>query len=210
MRAMAERVHDDELRASDVPLDPAPEDVRRVIDELREANDELDQAHRELEAADRELETMAEELDTLGERLETANEEVRTANEEARRLARRVDDAERRLRAILAALRPAVVVVDRDLRVQVWSRRAEERWRLREDEARGRVLVELPASVPMTALGDPLRRALEGAAAAELAIEGVGGPDARCLVRIAPLRAGGAVVGAVLTIEDPPGASAAA
>ena len=64
----------------------------------------------------------------MNEELQSTNEELQTANVELRH---RTDDLNRAnsfLDSILTSLRIGVVVVDRNLSVQIWNRRAEDLW----------------------------------------------------------------------------------
>ncbi len=64
------------------------------------------------------------------------------------------------MESILGSLDAAVMVVSRDLIVQVWNRQAEELWGLREDETVGRHLLNLDSGIPHETLRDLLRKAL--------------------------------------------------
>src|SRR5262249_35655048 len=66
------------------------------------------------------------------------------------------------LQAILASLRGAVVVVNRDLVVLVWSVQAEDLWGLRADEVVGKPLLNLDIGLPVTELKGPIRACLTG------------------------------------------------
>jgi two-component system CheB/CheR fusion protein len=63
---------------------------------------------------------------------------------------------------ILGSVSAGVVVLDADLRVQIWNARAYDLWGLRSDEVVGRSLMTLDIGLPMDAVGDELRRSLAG------------------------------------------------
>ena len=114
--------------------------ARRLQDELEQANRQLETAYEELQSTNEELETTneelqstVEELETTNEELQSTNEELETMNEELQSHQRRAADDQRRapgphrragpgqrfLEAILTSLRAGVVVLDRELQVQV-------------------------------------------------------------------------------------------
>ncbi len=70
----------------------------------------------------------------MNEELQSMNEELQTINEEARDRGDELGETNLFLESILTSLRSAVAVVDRDVRVRKWSRRAEDLW----DSARRR------------------------------------------------------------------------
>jgi two-component system CheB/CheR fusion protein len=66
------------------------------------------------------------------------------------------------LESILTSMRGAVVVVDPDLKVLVWNQGAEGLWGVREDEARGKLLLGLDIGLPVDQLIAPMRACLAG------------------------------------------------
>ena len=66
------------------------------------------------------------------------------------------------LRSILGSIRAGVVVVDRELVVQLWSRRAEGLWGLRSDEAVGKHLLKLGLGLPAEGLKGAIRSCVAG------------------------------------------------
>jgi two-component system CheB/CheR fusion protein len=67
------------------------------------------------------------------------------------------------MESVLAGLRAAVVVVDREQRVLVWNRQAEDLWGVRREEALGRHLLSLDIGLPLEQLTPVLREVLSGA-----------------------------------------------
>jgi two-component system CheB/CheR fusion protein len=63
---------------------------------------------------------------------------------------------------VLRSLGNAVVVVGRDLNVQVWGRGAEEMWGVRSDEAEGHPLLTLDIGLPVREIAPLLQRMLRG------------------------------------------------
>jgi two-component system, chemotaxis family, CheB/CheR fusion protein len=185
---------------------------RRLQEELGLANSRLETVYEELQSTNEELGTTNEELRSTIEELETTNEELQSTNEEMssiielmRSRGRQLDDANGYLQSILASLRPGVVVVDRDMVVRVWNRRAEDLWGLRADEVEGESFLTLDIGLPVGELRRPIQAVLATRGAdGEVTLDAVDrrGRRFRCRVGIAPLSAEDAVHGAVLLMEN--------
>jgi two-component system CheB/CheR fusion protein len=184
----------------------------RLQEELGLANSRLETAFEELQSTNEELETTNEELRSTIEELQTTNEELQSANEEMsaitelmRTRGRQLDEANGYLRSVLASLRPGVVVVDRDVVVRIWNRRAEDLWGLRAEEVQGASLLTLDFGLPVGELRRPIQAALATRGAdGEVTLDAVDCRSRRfrCRVRIAPLAGDDAVHGAVLLMEN--------
>jgi two-component system, chemotaxis family, CheB/CheR fusion protein len=95
-------------------------------------------------------------------------------------------------------------VLDRDLRVRVWSRRAEDLWGLREEEVRDRHFLHLDMGLPVSALVQPLHDCLRGKTQ-ELTLDATNrrGRPIRCHVTCTPLVLPGEEIdGAVVLMEE--------
>ncbi|MFL5384693.1 MAG: CheR family methyltransferase [Longimicrobiaceae bacterium] len=187
--------------------------ARRLNMELQDANQELETAFEELQSTNEELETTNEELQSTNEELETMNEELQSTNEELEtindELARRsaeLNAVNAYVGSILTSVRVAVVVVDPDSTIRVWSRRAEDFWGLRADEAVGQPLQNLQIGLPVERLKAAVRACVDGRTdAEEVVVEAVNrlGRAMLCRVSVAPFRGGGSEVnGAVLVMEE--------
>jgi two-component system, chemotaxis family, CheB/CheR fusion protein len=166
-----------------VPLFAAPGDLlgvgvsfidvtrdRRVRDELAHANTELERAYEELQSTNEELETTNEELQSTNEELETMNEELQSTNdelqvinEELRGRTEELDQTNSFLGSVLRSLGSAVIVLNEDLKVRVWSPGAEDLWGLRPEEAEDKDLLSLDIGLPVGAIEPMLRRVLSAA-----------------------------------------------
>jgi two-component system, chemotaxis family, CheB/CheR fusion protein len=140
---------------------------RRVRDELAYANTELERAYEELQSLNEELETTNEELQSTNEELETMNEELQSTNdelqvinEELRGRTEQLDQMNGFLGSVLRSLGSAVIVLNEDLRVRVWSPGAEDLWGLRPEEAESRDLLLLDIGLPTGEIVPDLRQLL--------------------------------------------------
>jgi two-component system CheB/CheR fusion protein len=64
--------------------------------------------------------------------------------------------------SILASMRSAVVVLDLELHVQVWSDRAQDLWGLRADEVRGKHFLNFDIGLPVERLSPSIRACING------------------------------------------------
>ena len=150
-------------------LERANRDLEAAYEELQSTNEELETTNEELQSTVEELETTNEELQSTNEELETTNEELQSTNDELQSMndqlnasSSELDDANSFLDAVLTGLRSGVAVVDRDLRVRAWNRRAENLWGLRTGEVVGEHLLTLDIGLPIESLRPLLRQALSG------------------------------------------------
>ena len=121
-----------ELEANRRDLEAAYEELQSTIDELETTNEELQSANEELQTTNEELQSTNEELETMNEELQSTNEELETINDELRERTNELNNVNDFLEAILTSLGVAVAVLDRNQRVQIWNRGAEELWGVRQ------------------------------------------------------------------------------
>ena len=133
----------------------------------RQMHDELEHANRQLQTAYEELQSTNEELETMNEELQSTNDELQTINDELRERTAELDNAKVFLEAILTSLRAGVAVVNRDMHVRMWNRRAEDLWGLRQDEAVGQHFLNLDIGLPTNQLRPMIRQVLTGDGAAQ-------------------------------------------
>jgi two-component system CheB/CheR fusion protein len=142
----------------------------------------------------------------MNEELQATNEQFHVTNEELRRRSLELDNVNGFLKSILASLRGAVAVVDRDMRVQVWNGRAEDLWGLREHEVRGTHFMNLDIGLPVERLRHVLRHCLAGSATdEEVVLEAVNrrGRAIQCRVVCNPLKSPtGEIGGAIILMQD--------
>jgi two-component system CheB/CheR fusion protein len=167
----ARQLHD-ELEHANRQLETAYEELQSTNEELETTNEELETTNEELQSTVEELETTNEELQSTNEELETMNEELQstndelqTINEEIRERTAELDNAKAFVEAILTSLRAGVAVVNRDMHVRVWNRRAEDLWGLRPEEAVGQHFLNLDIGLPTDQLRPLIRQVLAGESA---------------------------------------------
>ncbi|HKT60798.1 MAG TPA: CheR family methyltransferase [Gemmatimonadales bacterium] len=154
----------EEVHRSGQELETALEELQSTNEELETTNEELQSTVEELETTNEELQSTNEELETMNEELQSTNEELQTINEEARERGDQLGELNSFLESILTSLRSAVAVVDRDLHVRKWSRRAEDLWGLRADEVVQKNFLNLDIGLPVERLRSPIRACLAGEA----------------------------------------------
>ena len=147
----------EELETTNRQLETAYEELQSTNEELETTNEELQSTVEELETTNEELQSTNEELETMNEELQSMNDELQATNEELRERTTEITELNLFMESILSSLGAAVVVVDRDLMVQVWNRQAEELWGLREDETVGEHFLNLDIGLPTEQLKPLIR-----------------------------------------------------
>ena len=150
-------------------LERSKQDVETAYEELQSSNEELETTNEELQSTVAELETTNEELQSSNEELETMNEELESTNAELQSintdLRLRTDEVGRLntfLRAITGSIELGAVVLDGDMRVQVWNERSADLWGLRSDEVIGQPFFDLDIGLPSKELRDMIRAVVRG------------------------------------------------
>ncbi len=151
-----------EVEAANAQLETAYEELQSTNEELETTNEELQSTVEELETTNEELQSTNEELETMNEELQSSNDELQTANEELRDLTLEISDLNAFMQSILGSLQAGVVVLDRQLVVQVWTRQAQELWGLRTEETVGHHLLNLDSGLPTQELQPWLRAVITG------------------------------------------------
>ena len=152
----------EELQSSNEELETTNEELQSSNEELETTNEELQSSNEELETTNEEMQSTNEELETMNEELQSTNAELQTVNEELRQRTDEMNHLNAFLESVLAGMRAAAVVVNKNLDVLVWNRRAEDLWGLRPDEVQGRSLLNLDIGLPVSELRDLVRPCLAG------------------------------------------------
>jgi two-component system CheB/CheR fusion protein len=197
----------EELEHANQQLEAAYEELQSTNEELETTNEELQSTVEELETTNEELQSTNEELETMNEELQSTNDELQSINEQLQISSGQLDDANAFLETVLANLGAGVVVVDRDMRVRSWNRRAEDLWGMRSAEVIGEHFLNLDIGLPFEPLRPRLRAAsMPGGAAAEIVLAAVNRRGRPITVRVActPLqhRNGQSSDGAIVVMES--------
>jgi two-component system, chemotaxis family, CheB/CheR fusion protein len=201
----AQRLHD-ELEQTNQRLETAYEELQSTNEELETTNEELQSTVEELETTNEELQSTNEELETMNEELQSTNDELQTINDELQDRTADLDQANGFLGAILSSLRAGVVVLGRELQVQVWNRQAEELWGMRSAEAVGEHFLNLDIGLPLDLLRPLIRQTLGAETGLrELGVSAVNRRGRPIAVRVlaSPLRGtDGEAAGVILMMEQ--------
>jgi two-component system, chemotaxis family, CheB/CheR fusion protein len=149
-----------ELAHTSEELQGAHEELQSTSEELETTNEELQSTVEELETTNEELQSTNEELETTNAELRSTNEELQSINEEFRIRSADLGRLNLYFESILTSLHSAVVVLDLNLNVQVWSNRAQELWGLRPEEVTSKHLLGLDIGLPVDQLMGPIRTCL--------------------------------------------------
>jgi two-component system CheB/CheR fusion protein len=196
----------DELEAANRQLETAYEELQSTNEELETTNEELQSTVEELETTNEELQSTNEELETMNEELQSMNDELQVTNEELRERTTEISALNHFMESILGSLGAAVVVVNRELIVQVWNRQAEDLWGLREDETLGEHFLNLDSGLPTDQLKGVVREVVfEGNPRAEVVLQAVNrrGRTVELRVSATPLLSGSEEPGGALLVMEP-------
>ncbi len=165
--------------------------------------DEVD-AVSELPSRLAELEILQAELRSASAQLHSTHRDLKTRSDALKARAADLVGEAAFLNSVLCSFRPGVVVVDSNLVVKLWNRRAEKLWDLRSHEAVGSHLSKLSLRLPIESVTGAIRSCLAGESEY---IENVvplvtrRGRTIRCRITCTPLVLPNEGTGAVLVIE---------
>jgi two-component system CheB/CheR fusion protein len=143
-------------------LETSFEELQATNEELETTNEELQSTIEELETTNEELQSTNEELETMNEELQSTNEELYTINEELHQRTDELNRVNAFLEAVLLSVQAGVAVLDKELRVQVWSQMSEDLWGLRQNEVEGQNFLNLDIGLPVEQLKRSLLSCLMG------------------------------------------------
>jgi two-component system, chemotaxis family, CheB/CheR fusion protein len=199
------------LQDSKREAETAYEELQSTVEELETTNEELQSTNEELETTNEELQSTNEELETTNEELQSTNEELETMNDELQLRTDELNSVNAFLEGVLGSLSSAVVVVDRQLRVEAWNEAAQELWGLRSDEVVGQHLLNLDIGLPLEPLRTPIRAVLAGEQPEPFTVEAVNrrGHRITAALRLAPLAGISTdVLGAIMMMDTSDAAAA--
>ena len=196
----------DELEQSRADLETTNEELQASNEELETTNEELQSTIEELETTNEELQSTNEELETMNEELHSTNDELEAVNEELRERSYQLDQTAAFVESVMTSMKTAVIVLDLQLKVVSWSRRAEDLWGVRPDEARGVHFSNLDIGLPVDELLQPIRNCLASRSQNyEVALVATNrrGRTIQCRVTLNPLQdQSGTITGVVLLMEE--------
>jgi two-component system, chemotaxis family, CheB/CheR fusion protein len=193
-----------ELEVTNRQLETAYEELQSTVEELETTNEELQSTVEELETTNEELQSTNEELETMNEELQSTNDELQTINDELRERTQDVHDANTFLGAILRSLHTGVIVVDTELVVTAWNRRAEDMWGVRAEEAVGQHLLNLDIGLPLERLKPAIRASLSDGQVEPVVVDAVNRRGREISVRVtcAPLASSDSQANGVIVLVD--------
>jgi two-component system CheB/CheR fusion protein len=192
------------LQESKRDAETAYEELQSTVEELETTNEELQLTNEELETTNEELQSTNEELETMNEELQSTNEELETINDELQQRTDELNAVNAFLEGVLGSLSSAVIVLDRELRVEAWNNAARDLWGLRSDEVNGQHFLNLDIGLPLEPLRTPVRSVLAGDGQEPFQIDAVNrrGRPIDVTVRIAPLSSStGEVLGVIMMMD---------
>lgn len=188
-------------------LDHSNQELEMAYEVLQSTNEELETTNEELQSSNEELKTTNEELQATNEELETMNEELQSSNEELSLRSAELNEVNDFLESIFTGLRSGVVVVNRDLQIQVWNDRSEELWGLRAEEVLNRHFMNLDIGLPVEQLRQQLRSCITGESnylEVTLVSTNRRGRQIQCKITCTPLVGTGEIRGVILLMEEDP------
>jgi two-component system, chemotaxis family, CheB/CheR fusion protein len=207
------RLLQQQLDDSQVELETAYQELQSTNEELETTNEELHSTVEELETTNEELQSTNEELETMNEELQSTNEELQTINDELRQRSESLNELSNFLESMFTSLRSGIAVLDRELRVLVWNRQAEELWGVRSAEVEHVHFFSIDIGLPLPQIAQPIRDCLAGTLDTHqvlLSARNRRGRDIVCKTTIFPLvsRDGDQPRGVIVLMdEQPAGAS---
>ena len=174
------------------------------VSRYRRLQEALQESKRDAETAYEELQSTVEELETTNEELQSTNEELETMNDELQQRTDELNAVSAFLEGVLGSLSAAVIVLDRQLRVEAWNDAARDLWGLRSDEVSGQHFLNLDIGLPLEPLRTPIRAVLAGEDIEPFTVDAVNrrGRSTTVSIRIAPLTSTLAdVIGAIVMMD---------
>lgn len=135
---------EEELRTTRDYMQAIIEDQEATNEEFKAANEEIQSTNEELQSTNEELETAKEELQSMNEELATVNEELENRNVA-------LTQSNNDLTNILSSVDMAIIMLDRDLRIRLFTSMAKNLLNLIDTDV-GRPLSDLKPKVAIPEL----------------------------------------------------------
>lgn len=98
----------------------------------------------------------------LQDELLSAYEELQIINNELHRISSELDQRNASIISILSSLQSGVVVVNREMIIQIWNSKAEDLWGLRTGEVQDECFLNLNIGLPVDELIQPIQSCISG------------------------------------------------
>ena len=118
------------------------EDLQGTIEEQESANEELKAANEEVMSMNEELQSANEELESAKEEMQSLNEELSTVNTQLEHKLQELESANNDITNLLHSTDIAIVFLDRQFRVKLFTPTVERLFSLRETDI-GRPIADL-------------------------------------------------------------------
>ncbi|MFL5335531.1 MAG: chemotaxis protein CheB [Geminicoccaceae bacterium] len=182
---------DTELRHTRDRLQSTIEEYETALEELKAANEELVSMNEELQSTNEELETSKEEIQSVNEELHTVNQELGAKVDQ-------LNQANSDLRNLFESTQIAVIFLDRDLLIRIFTPAVESIFSLIATD-RGRPLTDIAHTLDYGTLDQDIRKVMAGGPPVEARVAKRDGSTSY-MMRILPYRAGGTEMNGVLLI----------
>ena len=139
-------VRDRRIKQLEGELTGLREDMRSIVEAQEAANEELQSANEEIVSSNEELQSINEELETSKEEIESSNEELITINQELQMRNEQLAESQEYSEAVFTTIRESLLILDKDLRIKRGNAAFYKTFKLREEEAEGRLLYDLGIS----------------------------------------------------------------
>ena len=106
-------------------LDSTKQSLQRIVETQEATNEELRTTMEEAQSSNEELQSTNEELETAKEELQSSNEELKTLNDELKNRNQTLAQVNDDLTNLNRNVDPAIVMVDRSLRIRLFSPSAQ-------------------------------------------------------------------------------------
>jgi two-component system CheB/CheR fusion protein len=150
----------EEFRPHYIEADTADDRIVSLEQELRSTRQRLRGTVEELETANEELKSSNEEMMSMNEELQSANEELSTLNDELKAKISELGVANDDLINFFRSASIALIVVDEDLQVRLFSDQARSIFAFSDDD-RGRSLTQITRLIDEPSLLDDVRETIE-------------------------------------------------
>lgn len=193
-------LNDVEVEKLKAELKDTKDYLQRYMEEAEGYNEEMSSANEELQSSYEELQSINEELETTKEELQASNEELTTMNEELQSRNLELNQLYNDMNNLVNSVDIAIVIVDRDLRIQRATYEAKQLLNIRSSDV-GRSINEIKMNVDIPELEDILLDTIEGLSTHDMELMDENGTWYNLKVR--PYRTEGKLInGAVITLVD--------